>query len=462
MNYNFLPYAQDQDYLLPPSLKEWVREDSLAQFISDAVDHLDARGKLQRIYAAYRADGWGRAAYHPAMMVKLLLYAYAVGIRSSREIERSLHQDVAFRFLAANQTPNFRTISDFRKDHLESLQDLFTESLEVCAEAGLVKLGRVALDGRKVRGNAALDRNRRRKDLEKEVARILKEAAQKDEREDRQFGLEMSGEELPANVRPRKQRLEALEAALERLANEEEKAKAAQQEKIRARADEERTSGRKKRGRKPKAPEDVIDPEAKANLTDPDSRIMKTRRGWVQGYNGQAMVDCETQVIVAQALTQDHNDVQQLEPMLQRCQEQVGRTPEQTLADAGYWSEQNAALAEPYETDLFIATAKDWKQREAIQEAPPPRGRIRKNASRRERMERKLLTKAGREIYKQRAPSVECVFGQMHGRGLNEFLLRSFKKASGEWSLFCTTHNLLKAWRAGWRPLQGTLATAVP
>jgi transposase len=142
MSYNFLPYAQDQDYLLPPSLKEWVREDSLAQFISDAVDHLDVKGKLHGIYAAYRADGWGRAAYHPAMMVKVLLYAYAVGIRSSREIERSLHQDVAFRFLAANQTPNFRTISDFRKDHLEALRDLFTDSLEVCAEAGLVKLGR--------------------------------------------------------------------------------------------------------------------------------------------------------------------------------------------------------------------------------------------------------------------------------------------------------------------------------
>jgi transposase len=460
MNYNFLPYAQDQDYLLPPSLKEWVREDSLAQFISDAVDHLDVKGKLHGIYAAYRADGWGRAAYHPAMMVKVLLYAYAVGIRSSREIERSLHQDVAFRFLAANQTPNFRTISDFRKDHLEALQDLFTDSLEVCAEAGLVKLGRVALDGRKVRGNAALDRNRRRKDLEKEVTRILKEAAQKDEREDRQFGLEMSGEELPPNVRPRNQRLEALEAALERLANEEEKAKAAQQEKIRAREEEERASGRKKRGRKPKAPEEVTDPEAKANLTDPDSRIMKTRHGWVQGYNGQAMVDCESQVIVAQTLAQDQNDVQQLESMLQLCQEQAGRVPEQTLADAGYWSDDNAGLTETYESELFIATAKDWKQRKAAQEAPPPRGRIRKNASRRERMERKLLTKAGREIYKQRAATVEPVFGQMAGRGLNDFLLRGIKKASAEWSLFCTTHNLLKAWRTGWTPSANTAAPA--
>lgn len=461
MSYNFLPYAQDQDFLLPPSLKEWVSEDSLAQFISDAVDHLDARGKLQGIYGTYRSDGWGRAAFHPAMMVKVLLYAYAVGIRSSREIERSLHQNVAFRFLAANQTPNFRTISDFRKDHLEALQGLFTDSLEVCAEAGLVKLGRVALDGRKVRGNAALDRNRRRKDLEKEVMRILKEAAQKDDREDKQFGLEVGGDELPENVRLRQQRLEALEAALERLASDEEKAMAAQQEKIRAREQEERASGRKKRGRKPKAPEEVRDPEAKANLTDPDSRIMKTRRGWVQGYNGQAMVDCDSQVIVAQALTQDHNDVQQLEPMLRRCREQAGRTPKQTLADAGYWSDENAALAEPHETELFIATTKDWKQREAIRDAPPPRGRIRKNATRRERMERKLLTKAGREIYKERGPSVECVFGQMYGRGLNDFLLRGARKVSGEWSLFCTTHNLLKAWRAGWTPA-GKLATAAP
>lgn len=267
MSFNFLPYAQDQDFLLPPSLKEWVPEDSLAHFVSDTVDQLNAKGKFQVIYGAYRADGWGRAAYHPVMMVKVLLYAYAVGIRSSREIERSLHDDVAFRYLVANQTPNFRTIADFRKDHAEALKALFTDSLEVCAEAGLVKLGRVALDGRKVRGNAALDRNRRRAALEKEVQRILTEAEKKDAKEDQQHGLELRGDELPSEVRRREKRLESLEAALERLATEEEQAKAAQQEKIRAREEEERLSGKKKRGRKPKAPEEVVDPEAKANLT---------------------------------------------------------------------------------------------------------------------------------------------------------------------------------------------------
>jgi transposase len=451
MSYNFLPYSQDQMLLLPPSVRDWVPEGSLAHFVSDVVDRLNADGKLRGIYGAYRTDGWGRAAYHPVMMVKVLLYAYALGIRSSREIERSLTNDVAFRYLAANQVPNFRTISDFRKDHIEALEALFVDCLELCAEAGLVKLGRVALDGRKVRGNAALERNRRREQLEKEVARILNEAERRDEKEDAQHGLELRGDELPSEVRERDERLERIEAALERLKREEEEAKAAQREKIEARQREEEAAGRKKRGRKPKPPEEVVDPDAKANMTDPDSRILKGRRGWVQGYNGQAVVDCDSQVIVAQAVTQDRNDVQQLEPMLERCREQAGRLPDELVADAGYWSDENAALEEEG-TKLVIATTKDWKQRKALREAPAPRGRIRKDATRRERMERKLLTKAGRAAYKQRAPTVEGVFGQMHGRGLNDFLLRGLKKVSGEWSLFSTSHNLLKLWRSGWSP----------
>lgn len=190
MSYNFLPYSQDQIMLLPPSLKDWVPEDSLVQFLSDAVDRLEERGKLKGFFSPYRSDGWGRAAYHPVMMVKVLLYGYAVGVRSSREIERALHYDVGFRFLAANQVPNFRTISDFRKDHLKLLGALFTDVLELCAEAGLAKLGRVALDGRKVRGNAAIERNRRRKELEKEVERILKEAERVDATEDARHGKE--------------------------------------------------------------------------------------------------------------------------------------------------------------------------------------------------------------------------------------------------------------------------------
>jgi transposase len=456
MSYNFLPYSQDQMFLLPPSVRDWVREDGLASFVSDVVDRLEAEGRFEAIYGAYRSDGWGRAAYHPVMMIKVLLYGYALGVRSSRKIQEALNNDVTFRYLAANQTPDFRTIADFRKDHIEFLEALFTDVLELCAEAGLAKLGRVALDGRKVRGNAALDRNRRRAELEKEVARIMGEATRTDEKEDARHGLDLRGDELPVEVRERDQRLASISAALARLVSEEEKAKAAQQEKIEARERDEQARGKKKRGRKPKLPEEVVDANAKANLTDLDSRIMKTRHGWVQGYNGQSMVDCESQVIVSQAITQDHNDVQQLRPMLEQCEEQAGQLPGELVADAGYWSDENAAVeGEAGQPKLFIATTKDWKQRKARQEAPPPRGRISKNATRRDLMERKLRTKTGKAAYKQRGHTVEAVFGQMHERGLNHFLLRGLGKVGGEWSLFCTTHNLLKLWRSGWSPKPG-------
>lgn len=193
----------------------------------------------------------------------------------------------------------------------------------------------------------------------------------------------------------------------------------------------------------------AADPEAKTNLTDPESRILSTRKGWVQGYNGQAMVDCDSQVIVAQALTQDVTDVHQLEPMLKRCEEQAGRLPDELLADAGYWSNQNAALEEKGQTTLLIATTKWWKQRDAWEDEADPGAELPEDATRREQMEHRLKTAAGRASYKQRSPMVEGVFGQMHGRRLNDFLLRGYEKASGEWALFCTTHNLLKLWRSG-------------
>lgn len=213
----------------------------------------------------------------------------------------------------------------------------------------------------------------------------------------------------------------------------------------------EAEEGRKLRGRKPKPPEEVSDGRSKVNLTDPQSRVMKARQGWVQGYNGQAVVDCDTQVIVAQDLVQDENDVGQLEPMLSRCEQQAGRRPDELLADAGYWSEDNAALGSE-QLELYFATAKDWKLRNKLREQGPPRGRIPKDATPEELMERKLLTKKGREAYRQRKSSVEPVFGQMVMRDLTRLLLRGLGKARGEWSLWCTSHNLLKLWRAGYQP----------
>lgn len=459
MAYNFFDYDQDQLYLLPPSISEWVAEGSLARFVSEVVDELDAEGKLQAFYAGYRADGKGAAGYHPRMLVKVLLYGYCCGVRSSRKIAHALESDVAFRYLAANQQPDFRTINDFRKDHLEALEGLFVEVLRLCQEAGLANMGRVALDGRKVAGNAALDQNRNKEAIEREVRRMLEEAERVDAAEDKKYGADCRGDELPEALRTTEGRMKRLKEAQARLEEEERQARAEQQDNIDARAAEEEATGRKKRGRKPKAPDEAVNTEAKANLTDPDSRILKTRKGWVQGYNGQAMADGETQIIVAQGLTQAENDVNQLAPMLEAAEQQAGQRPAEALADAGYWSEGNARL-EDGSTELFIATTKDWKQRKALREKPAPRGRIPAGATPKERMERKLLTKRGKAAYRERGSTIEAVFGQMAVRGLNRFWLRGVEKVQAEWSLWCTTHNLLKLWRAHRAVTRALYATA--
>ncbi len=452
MGYNFLPYDQDQLYLLPPSINEWVPEESLPRFVDEVVETLDMNGRLQDFYERYRADGWGRAAYHPKMMVKVLIFAYCHGITSSRRIARGLENDVGLRYLSANQQPDFRTIADFRKDNLDAIQGLHIEVLELCREAGLMKMGRVALDGRKVAGNAALARNRTREALEAEVEKILAEAERVDAEEDALYGEENRGDELPEELRSSQGRLQRLQQAMQRLEETEDEAQQAQEQKIAEREKEEARTGKKKRGRKPRAPEEMVNPEARANTTDPDSRIMKTRMGYVQGYNCQAVVDCQSQVIVAQAVTQDENDCKQLEPMLDECEEQAGERPEKLSADAGYWSEENARL-EDNRTELFIATKKDWKQRKALAEQGPPRGRIPRNATARDKMERKLLTKQGRDVYRQRGSTVEPVFGQMSNRGLNRFVMRGREKVGMEWSLWSTTHNILKLWRSGYAPV---------
>lgn len=448
MAYNFLPYEENQVYLMPPSIIEWVSEGSLARFVSDVVDHLEEQGRIARFYKGYREDGWGHPAYHPRMLVKVLVYGYCKGVTSSRKIAQSLEEDVAFRYLSANQRPDFRTISDFRKDHFAQLDGLFVEVLGLCQEAGLMKMGRVALDGRKVAGSAALDQNRKRESIEAEVKRILEEAERVDAEEDERYGKDRRGDELPEGLRTKEDRLRRLRDASRRLEEAERQARQDQEEKLSRRDEEEKKTGKKKRGRKPKQPEEVVDKEAKANVTDPDSRILKTRKGWVQGYNGQAAADCQSQVIVGQDVTQEENDVHQLGPMLERCEEQAGQRPEELVADAGYWSEENAGL-ENDQTELLIATTKDWKQRKALREKGVPRGRIPKDATKKDLMERKLLTKHGREAYRQRGPTIEAVFGQMVMRGLTRFLLRGVDKVRVEWSMWCMTHNLLKLWRSG-------------
>jgi len=397
--YNLLSCDREQGYLMPPSLKEWLDEGHLAWFTIDAVSQMD----LSEFYSTYRNDGWGAAAYDPSMMVAVLLYAYCRGIRSSRKIARALEEDVGFRVVAANQQPDFRTICRFRAEHEEDLERLFVQVLRLCQEAGLVKLGVVALDGAKVAANAALDANRSHEAIEEEVRRMLEEARQVDANEDALFGPDRRGDELPEGLGRRAERLKRLEEAKARLEQDSAEKAQAVQDHMAQRQAEEVAAGKKKRGRKPKMVETVPAAEAKANITDPDSRIMKTRQGYVQGYNAQAIVS-QDQIIVAVGVTQEANDVQQLKPMLEtleRTLEAAGieEQPKAALADAGYWSEANVkACSRPEEPELLIATAKDWKQRKALREMGCPRGRIPKKLSVRGRMERKLLTKRGRAL----------------------------------------------------------------
>jgi len=384
------------------------------------------------------------------MMVSLLLYAYSLGIRSSRQIERACEVDVSFRVITANQRPDYSTICRFRKENEEELAKLFTVVLELCAEAGLVKVGVVALDGTKMKGNASLAVNRTYDYLEKEVKRMLQEADEADAKEDVLYGKERRGDELPQELAYRESRLARLREAKAQLEQQAQEKAAVQEAKL-------------------KEPDKHPDAKkAKANLTDLDSRIMKTRNGHIQGYNGQAVVT-NGQIIVAAEVTQQQNDVQQLHPMLKKTAEELTTAGVKgkvrvVLADAGYYSERNMLDADPSGPELLLATKKSHKQRQAMKDKRCPRGRIPNSASVKERMERKLLTKQGKALYKLRSQTVEPVFGQIKGcRGSGTFLRRGVAAVNSEWRLICATHNLLKLWRSGkfqpcMAPKEGCLA----
>ena len=447
--YNFLPLSRDQGFLMPPSMRDWLPEGDLVWFVLDAVSQID----LRQFYAKYRDDGWGRAAYVPSMMVSLLLYAYCVGVRSSRRIERRCERDIGFRVIAGNRAPDHTTIARFRQSNETGLAALFTQVLRLCAEAGLVKVGVVALDGTKVKANGSLAANRTYVSIEKEVKQMLTEAATRDAEEDEIYGRDQRGDELPADLQDPRKRLVRLEQAKARLEHEAAAEAAKQEEKIRQREAEEKRTGKRLRGRKPKQPDDTPAAESKANVTDPESRIMKTRRGYVQGYNAQAVVT-EGYLIIAADVTQEANDVRQLHPMLEQArdelaaagvEEQVGAA----LADAGYWSEANVREADPHGPELLIATTKDWKQRRAAREKGPPRGRIPRNLSLRGRMERKLRTKRGAALYSRRSWVVEPVFGHIkHVRGCDCFMRRGLDAVASEWRLMSAAHNVLRLWRS--------------
>lgn len=436
----YRPYEPDQLFLLPPSLRDWLPEDHPALFVSDVVDDLD----LSSIFAEYERESRGYPPYHPRMMVKVLVWGYCIGVRSSRQLARRLVEDVAFRVLAANNTPDFRTISDFRKRHLRHLSSLFDQVLGLCVEARLVKLGHVAIDGSKLRANASKHKAMsygRMKDeeerLRKEVERWFDEAERIDREEDELYGKDNSGYQLPEGLRTRKGRLKAIREAKKRL---EERARERDKEAIEKQKRGEKTRHKRELG-KPKDSE-------QENFTDPESRIMKGRDGgFVQAYNAQAAVDGEAQVIVAAEVTNVSPDQGHLAPMVAKVKRNTGRAPKVVTADAGYWSEEavrevgGAGVAE-----VYVAVRRD---RHSRRPEPPPRGRIPRSLSPKERMARKLRTKKGREAYARRKAIVEPVFGQIKAaRGIRSFLLRGLEKVRGEWSLICAAHNLLKLYRA--------------
>jgi hypothetical protein len=360
---------------------------------------------------------------------------------------------VAFRVITANRVPDHTSICRFRSNHEEALGGLFVDVLRLCAKAKLVKLGLVALDGTKMKASAALDANRTEDAVVAEVRKILGEAAAVDEGEDRLYG-DKRGDELPEELRTKEGRLGRLAQCREQLAKEKAEAAAKQQAKLDKRAEEERETGKKKRGRKPKPPGAKKDDPPKANVTDPESRIMKARSGYIQGYNGQIVVT-EDQIVIAAEVTQEANDVRQLEPMVELARRNARAVmPEgegelgSVLGDAGYWSDANAAYAKDAGPDFHIATTKDWKQRKAAREAPPPRGRIPKDISARDRMERKLLTKAGRAKYRARGRTVEPVFGQVKSAGgFERFSRRGLEACRNEWRFNLAAFNLQKLWR---------------
>lgn len=443
-DYRFLPYEPDKPLLLPRDMRKWLPDDHLALFISDLVDALD----LTEIVAKYLHLEGGHPAYHPAMMVKLLFYGYCVGIRSSRRIEEKTYDDVAFRVLSCDTHPDHSRISDFRKRHLKEISRLFVQVLELCKESGLVKLGHVALDGTKVKANASkhkamsYDRMKKREpELAGEVERLLAEAEALDDKEDKKYGKGKRGDQLPKELRFKQARLAKIRQAKQALEDQ------ARQKAIDAgKADKDGNPPPGGEAGSSKPPAGIPEDKEQRNFTDPESRIMLdgATKAFVQGFNGQAAVDCSSQVIVAADVSQQANDKQQIVPMVEQIEENLGEIPDRVLADNGYFSEANVQYLAENHMEPLIAPE---RTKHTDNPAPAPRGRIPNEMSLVERMGRKLKTKEGKKTYSKRKESVEPVFGQIkEARGIRAFLLRGLEKVRGEWRLICLTHNILKLW----------------
>jgi transposase len=444
MAYNFLACDRDQAFLLPPEVREWLPVDHMAWFVLDVVDQLD----LGPFLAAYRADGHGRAAYQPRMLLGVLLYAYCTGIRSSRQIERRCNEDIAFRVLAGNATPDHVTIARFRVRHEQALAGLLIQSLKLCAAAGMVRLGLIALDGTKVQANAAAAANRTHAHLQAQVAELLSQAAATDRAEDQQH-VTGRGDQLPPALAGRAERLARLQHAKAQLEAEA----AARQQRYKQRVAElaaaARARGQRPRARiRPRRRDEAPNPKATVNTTDPDSRFVRGNGRTLQGYNAQAAATT-AQVVIAAELTQQANDLQQLAPMLAAIRTTlaaagIGDPLQRLAADSGYWSIANVSVI-PDAPELLIPPARHGRHGKPREDGQPSAS---KSDGLRAGMLTRLASEQGKADYARRSWTIEPVFGQVKTvQGGGRFMRRGLQACAAEWKLLCGTHNLLKLWR---------------
>jgi len=459
----YRPWNPDHYRHTAQSPEATLPQDDLVFFLLDTVAHLD----LRRFYAPYEAETRGAPPFDPTMMVCLLLYAYCVGVFSSRKIARACERNLAFIAIVGEDRPDFRTISDFRKLHLAAFCEVFVQVLRIAGEAGLVKLGNVSTDGTKLQGNASRHKAMSYGYMKKEVERLreaiealVTQAHQQDAEDEAALGSRR-GDELPAELARRADRLATIEAAMQRL---EARAKAEAEAERKRRADAEaarKRTGKTRRGRAPKAVDETPEDKAQMSFTDPELGIMQTNnKGWDYCGNAQASVDGAYQIIVACDVTACANDKQQAGPMAQLTLgqlEQAGIERPKDAAgtvqkipatyDSGYYSEAAAEAVEQLGFDPYMATGRQRHHAPEAEVSDPP-------ATAQERMAAKVRTPAGRALYARRKVNVEPVFGQIkEARGFRRFLLRGLANIRGEWCLVCVTHNLLKLWRYTYTPI---------
>lgn len=437
MGTTYRPYQPEQSFLLPPSLRDWLPQGHLAYFISDTIDQLD----VSALHERYEGDGRRSQPYHPTMLVKVLIYAYATGVFSSRKIARKLVEDVALRVLAAGNQPDFRTINRFRQQHLAVFGELFVQVVRLAKRMGLLKLGTVALDGTKVKANASKHKamsyermQQQEQKLAAEIQELLEKAEQVDAAEDEIYGADNSGEEIPAELERRESRIDKIREAMRALEAEQaekDRAKGRREGDNKVASEIRPQGGRSKYKREFGVPE----PSAQRNFSDSESRIMKTNHGYEQCYNAQAVVEEGNQLIVAQQVVQNAADNPYLVEMVSQVKQNTGRKPQRVLADAGYKGEENFKALEERNIQGVIALGREKGSGEQT--------KTKGGGEATERMAKRLNSKRGRQHYRRRKALVEPAFGWVKRvLGFREFSLRGLEKVQGEWSLVSLALNL--------------------